>query len=189
MSEEKQDNRVVRGYSFVGEDDAELARQEEKKIAYLEKHMDYSMPDTVLQIYQKSIEERIFKTPVGFEYLKEMQKYLLSSEEIDRDAVPPVRLFVNFQPRVRQNAQPARKRVQPPEPKRKILLPVSLLLNFALILAVGAMFAIALKSDEPNILNYETAITNKYSEWEQELTQREKVIREKERELKIEINE
>lgn len=189
MKEENQDSRVVRGYGFVGEDDAELARQEEKKIAYLEKHMDYSMPDMVLQIYQKSIDERIFKTPVGYEYLKEMQKYLLSSEEINNEEIPPIRLMVNFQPRVRRNTHPARNRVQPPEPKRKILLPISLLLNFALIIAVGAMFAIALKSDEPNVLNYETAITNKYAEWEQELTQREKAVREKERELKIETNE
>ncbi|MBD5461293.1 MAG: hypothetical protein HDR26_10190 [Lachnospiraceae bacterium] len=189
MSEENQDARVVRGYCFVGEDDAQLASQEEKKIAYLEKHMDYNMPDTVLQIYQKSIDERIFKTPVGYEYLKSIQQYLLASEEIRNEDIPPIRLFVSFQPRMRQATQPARNRVQPPEPRRKVLLPVSLLLNLVLLIAVGAMFVIALKSDQPNILNYETAITNKYSEWEQELTQREKVVREKERELKIEANE
>ena len=33
------------------------------------------------------------------------------------------------------------------------------------------MFAIALTSDEPNILNYERALVNKYSAWEQELTE------------------
>ena len=48
---------------------------------------------------------------------------------------------------------------------------------------IVAMFAITFTSKNPNILNYRQAITNEYSTWEQELTEREKVIREKERQL------
>ena len=35
------------------------------------------------------------------------------------------------------------------------------------------------------MLNYKTAVLNEYSEWEQELTQRENAVREKESELGI----
>ncbi len=45
------------------------------------------------------------------------------------------------------------------------------------------MFMIAVNSDNPNILNYETTIINKYASWDQELTERENKIREKEAEL------
>ena len=45
------------------------------------------------------------------------------------------------------------------------------------------MFVITIKSDNPNILNYETALQNRYSAWEQELNDREKAIKEKELEL------
>ena len=50
------------------------------------------------------------------------------------------------------------------------------------------MFFIALFAKNPNMINYKTAILNEYSEWAEELTQREKVIREKEAELGIEPN-
>lgn len=47
------------------------------------------------------------------------------------------------------------------------------------------MFMITLKSDNPNILNYEKNLVNRYAAWEQELREREQVVREKERELNI----
>ena len=58
---------------------------------------------------------------------------------------------------------------------------------FFLLLAIAVlfMFYVALSSDKPNILNYEKALQNKYASWEQDLTQREHVVREKELELKI----
>ena len=62
---------------------------------------------------------------------------------------------------------------------------ISVILNIALVVAVCAMFGIASKSDNPNIINYENAVVNKYASWEQELSEREQVIREKERELGI----
>ena len=42
---------------------------------------------------------------------------------------------------------------------------------------------ITINGSNPNIINYERVLQNKYSQWEQELIQRESVIREKEREL------
>ena len=65
---------------------------------------------------------------------------------------------------------------------------ISLIANIVLVIAVAAMFGIAMKSDNPNILNYETQLVNRYASWEQELTEREKVIREKEKELNISTN-
>ena len=47
------------------------------------------------------------------------------------------------------------------------------------------MFVISFVSDQPNIINYERAITDKYASWEQELNQREQTIRDRERELKL----
>ena len=59
-------------------------------------------------------------------------------------------------------------------------------MNIVMIVAIIAMFVITLNSDQPNILNYERNLQNKYASWEQELTQREQTVREKERELHIE---
>lgn len=62
---------------------------------------------------------------------------------------------------------------------------MSILLNIVLMMAVAGMFWIALGAGQPNILNYEEMLLNRYAGWEQELAEREQIIREKERELSL----
>ena len=69
----------------------------------------------------------------------------------------------------------------------KRLFPV--ILNIFLIIIVIAMFFIASTSESDNIINYKRNITNRYSAWDQELTEREKEVRKKEKELGIESPE
>ena len=57
-----------------------------------------------------------------------------------------------------------------------------------LVVALVAMLIIALVSDNPNILNYERVLQDKYSSWEMDLKEREDAIRQKELELKKEKN-
>ena len=45
---------------------------------------------------------------------------------------------------------------------------------------IGMLVIAWLSRDNVTILNYENAIIDKYEDWEQELTERERVIREKE---------
>jgi hypothetical protein len=70
--------------------------------------------------------------------------------------------------------------------KRAYLLPVMITVNALLVLLVILMFVIAINSNQPNILNYERILQNRYASWDQDLTQREQTIRDKERELGIE---
>ena len=58
--------------------------------------------------------------------------------------------------------------------------------NVFLALLVAGMFFVAMTGNNPNILNYQNAVLNKYAAWEQELTEREQAVREKEQELGIE---
>lgn len=180
-----QDERIVDGYLFMSEEDAELAKQEQKKIAYLEQHMDYSSPDNVLRVYKKAMVERVFKTPVGYVYLKRMQIYLRKCGLIEEEDIPPIVLGQSYTVKMRKSYSPARQRVKPAAEKKAQWPVISVMLNVILVLAVTAMFAITMKSSTPNILNYKTNLINQYAGWEQELTEREKVIREKERELDI----
>lgn len=62
---------------------------------------------------------------------------------------------------------------------------ISVCLNILLAVLVAAMFMITLKSDNPNILNYKNAVINEYASWDQELREREKTVREKEKALGI----
>lgn len=63
---------------------------------------------------------------------------------------------------------------------------MSVIINGLLVIAVAAMFYIATTSTNPNILNYEKSLVNKYAYWEQELSERENAVRERERALEAE---
>lgn len=183
MADEKMQ---AEGFLFFTEKDARLAENEQKKIDYLEAHIDYSQPEKILQIYDKAVRDRVFKTPVGTVYLKKLQEYLLSQPEIDSTQVSPIPLFVTYDGEIRKQQNPVQPKIKPSEKKEKTSpLTISVILNILLVIAVIAMFVITLASDQPNILNYERALTNRYAGWEQELTERENTIREKEHELNL----
>lgn len=177
---------TAEGFSFVSEQDAKLAESEAAKIRYLEAHMDYANPNSILKIYKKAIDDRVFRTPVGILYLKELQNYLRGQTEIDQEQVLDIPMYqVYEEPKQKQNHRP-RKRIEPAKEKKSGTLTMSVILNLAMAAAILAMFVIALNSDQPNIINYENAITNRYASWEQQLTEREQAVREKERQLQIE---
>lgn len=177
----------VGGFLFHNEADASLARIEEQKIEYIEARMDYSSPESIRYVYEKSIQENLFKTPVGLRYMKQLQEFLLSQPQVAPDTVSAIPLQVTFgedlkaRKSKRAEKTPAEKRK---EEKQKSRFTISVVINVLLGIAVVAMFYISLKSDQPNVFNYERTLLNKYASWEQELTEREQVIREKELELK-----
>lgn len=174
------------GFVFYSQKEAETAAGEKRKIEYLEAHIDYSRPESVLHIYERAIRERIFSTPVGMYYLRHLQDFLLEQPQIEKEAVPPVPVYAVFGGTSQTKVTPVRNRVKPEVKKEKFpALRVSVVINVALVIAVIAMFVIALQSDHPNILNYEQNITNRYAGWEQELTEREQKVREKEKEFSI----
>lgn len=181
---DQQDNQEISevdGYLFLQKEDAQIALQEQKKIEYLEKRLDFNKPEQVLKVYRKAVEERVFKTPVGLEYMKRLQRYLKS--QLPNEEIPPIGLYVAFEPKLRPQGETVRRTVVKREQKKENGLAISIILNLILVAMVIAMFVITLKSDNPNILNYERAIQDKYSAWEEELSQREQTVREKEKEL------
>ena len=177
---------TINGFQFGSENDANQAKSEELKIQKLEEKMDYRNPQMMLMVYKKAIENRIFKTPVGYEYLKQLQKTLKQSPLI-REEVPPIP--VNQVYNLRDSTAPAVEKVKgtqkPKKPKKEkqefFTRKTSICVNVVLVILVGVMFFISTTGSRPTILNYEKALQNKYAAWEQELEQREGELREKER--------
>lgn len=176
------------GFLFLNGEDAALADKERKQVEYLERRLDYKNPEHVLSVYQKLIQERTFKTPVGTIYLKHLQNYLLNKANMDKERIPfiPVdepcdRSTPESRVELKSVQNAAKKRKEKQAANHKI----SVILNFILVAVILAMFWMTMQSETPNMINYRTALENKYAAWEQELTEREQVVREKERELKI----
>lgn len=181
--------QTVGGYIFYTERDAQLARAEEQKIQYLESHIDYNSPESIKYVYEKTIHDRLFKTPVGLQYLKHLQEFLLEHLDTGTDDIGAIPLYTAFDVELRDETNPARQRVRPSKKrdaeKGKAAFFISVFSNVLLIIAILAMFAISFNSEQPNVFNYERALLDKYASWEQELTEREQTVREKELELNL----
>ena len=169
------------GYEFACLDDAILAQSEMKKIEYLKTHLDKGDAQTVKALFDKAIDEKFFKTPVGIAFLTEMREYLIGTLDYSEEEVRAIPLYMFYDSTGAKNTK-----AKPEKKKEPVgLLFVSVVLNLALIAGVIVMFWIATHTEHPNILNYETVITNKYAAWEQELTEREREVRRMERELNM----
>ncbi len=168
------------GYEFANIDDAVLAQAEVKKIDYLKAHLDQGDADTVKALYDKAIDDNFFRSPVGINFLAELREYMIDTLDFTEEEVRPVPIYMIYEGASKgKSSKPAEK------PKERVgFLFVSIVLNIALIIGVILMFWIATNTDQPNILNYETAITDKYASWEQDLTVRESAVREAEKQIR-----
>lgn len=185
MMDKNNEELIVGGYKFATVADAETARMEEKKVENLEKHLDYRNPQNVLLVYNKAIENKVFLTPIGFAYLQKMQTEMMKWG-VPADKIKPVPLYGTFSNKTENNSSIRRSiAARKPKVEYKGRFITSVLINIILVLLVASMFVVSWKSDVPNIVNYRKAILNEYSEWEQQLTERERAVREAEKKLDI----
>lgn len=186
MADETQASRNAEGFFFLNAEDAGMAAKERKQIDYLEAHLDYQQPQQVLTLYERLLRERVFRTPVGVIYLKHLQDFLLGQSGIDSARIPMIPVYTPCTYMPRRRERPAQEETDLSAEKSKAAgMRFSVILNILLLAAVIAMFVVAFSTSHPNILNYRSAILNEYASWQQDLSEREQVIREKERELKI----
>ncbi len=182
--EKREDNLVVGGYRFATIADAETARMELKKVENLERGLDPRKPQNMLLVYNRALDNRVFLTPIGLSCLQRMQKDMLKWG-VPADKIRPVPLYVTFSNKT-ENSRSIRQSVVKRHPEYQGRFVASVLINIVLVLLVAGMVAIAWNSDVPNIVNYRQAVINEYSEWEQELSQREQELRDAKRQLESE---
>ena len=172
MSKSENTSYVVDGFSFSSEAEWEHAKKELEGIKYVRGKLDMDHPEQVLQLYNKMVDEKLFVTAVGMAYLADLREYLMSIPYISDEEIHPIYVAHPAVDAAIKEQKPIRKE----DVERKFQ--ISFFLNIILAVCVLLMFAISATSSHPNILNYETELVNRYSVWEQELTEREAAIRE-----------
>lgn len=195
----EQQGFLVDGFLFQKEEDTEKAKREAEGIQYIKTKTSMENPRMVWQVYDRIIEQKMFETPVGMAYLRELQEYLLKNPAIDNNDIKPIptdefvkREYVTIngtekkQQKQEEKSGEQQEKTRKQEEKFSQRLRISLAANVVLVLMVIAMFVITMSSNHPNILNYEENLLNKYAGWEEELISRERQILEMERELGLE---
>ena len=180
-------NFIVEGYQFASEADAQKAATDASKIRLLHSRVKASKPTDIKAVYEKAIENKIFKTPIGWEYLTGLRNKLIESG-FNKDEIIPIPLDISFSKHSAFADLSVGQRIKPEKREKKadFLKIFSIILNFVLVVLVVLMFVIAATSESDNIINYKSNVTNRYSSWDQDLKEREKKVREAEKKLGIE---
>lgn len=208
MSEERKEEQkdinltyIVEGYAFDSKEEAEKAERELAKVRTLNAKLDEDNLAAIKMVYLSALEQNIFETQIGLSYLRNLQIHLINEGVLKSDEKPlPIqhskhkmdleirRIKEEYREEAKSVREEARKRVE----AERELAKQARMKSRSLALAIGVlcalvigMFIITFTGDNPNIINYKNALENQYSEWEQELDEREAVIREKEAELNI----
>lgn len=191
----------VGNYEFETQAQADVAQKELEGVRYIRSQTNMDDPDVVLQLYNSLILKEVFVTPVGFDFLRQLQEYLNTIPYIKNEDILPIPVYrpelveeddPKREKQVRDRAQKRRQKKAKElraQKKRKnrdyhgaYLVSTFFAVVFALVI-VG-MFAITyLSDDNVNILNYENAIIDKYENWQKALDKREKQLDERESEL------
>ncbi|MFA9379285.1 MAG: hypothetical protein ACERKZ_21450 [Lachnotalea sp.] len=167
----------IDGFVFSSRHDTIVAENELKGVEYLKKKTNMKNPRMVLVVYNKMVAEGLFQTQIGISYVRELQKFLIESQEIDNNSiadipVEPLHAGIskkNMVDRIAHVFSNSRKAYRD-------RLKMAIITNFILGAIIVAMFVISTTSNNPNILNYEEKITDKYAAWDQELTERENAL-------------
>ena len=198
----------IGGYIFDDENKAKKAAKELKAVEYILGQIRDCDEKAVLTVYNKLLNQRMFSTEIGMSFLAQLRQNLLDSEVFTPEDIPPVYSLEEPPKDVTPEEQTedtnsssdekvskakkekADKKVvakvtnDSSEIKRlKAINKVLLILCIALLLCVLGMFYVSTTINSPTILDYEEKLIDKYSSWEQDLTEREEAIKEKEQEL------
>ncbi len=187
MEQETKEQYMVNGFLFGDMADVEIANQELSAIQYIDKKMERHGGETMLAVYQTALEKKMFRTPVGYSYLHQLQKRMMNLG-VQKERIPAIPLYQVYNNNYKTQVRPVRKqpkKVVPPDVKK---LRYSIMGNVILVILIIALFVITLNGENANAINYRSTIVNEYSSWEEELTERENIVREKERELGISAN-
>jgi hypothetical protein len=187
--DEKQ-GRMVDGFEFPSQEEAEKARQELEGVRYIKKKTKSDDINMILQMYNKMIAEELFETVIGISYLRELQINLRRSKAVNISDIKPIYSLGSrsasageFRPKNYKIGNKETSRFSAEKAPRN--LRISIIGNVSLLLIIIAIFAITLISNRTTIFNYQKKIADQYAVWEKELTEREEQIRIKERELHI----
>ena len=197
----------IGGYIFDDENKAKKAAKELKAVEYILGQIKDADEKGVLSVYKKLLNQRPFSTEIGMGFLSQLRQNLVSSGAFTEEDVPLVYSLDESDDTSRDNPTSAvhskeneEKIEEKPKVKKKIadksvvsgddhlkelkrlklINRILLILCITLLLCVLGMFYVNSTINSPTILNYEEKLIDKYSSWEQELTEREAAVKEKE---------
>lgn len=174
---------IVDGFQLSSYKEAQLAMKEKETIDAIKSKLDMTNGSALYQIREKLIQREMFQTIVGYSFLNELRHLLVTEFMYNEEDVSVVILpkQMEFDKVKDFNKGIYEGKLYELQQKKNRLQFVVIIL----IIMVVAMFVIAAINPNTGYINAENKVLNKYAAWQEDLEQREQVIKEKEAELGI----
>lgn len=184
--EEKQ--YTVGGYTFTDKKAADAAKEEFQAINKMSSKINTKDARQVYALYNSIIDKKLFSTMVGLNYLKELQQFLYICKEIPNNRIRPIPINNDVQSVLEGKREIIENQSEIRILKRernmyKSRFTTSVIINLALVVVIIAMIIITLTSKNPNIINYETKLQDKYSAWQEQLQSEEASLKAREAQI------
>ncbi len=173
----------VDGYVFETEQEYNDALNEKKGVDYMRSRTNMNNIASVQDIYEKVLEKNIFKTPIGYNFMRELQDILVKSSLVDNDEIKNIRVDKSGNKKVIESNKQLKERLKNVESEYKNRFFNSVVLNVALIILIILIVVITNNSKNANVLNYKNRLDAEYmskendlAAWEEELEKREKLL-------------
>ena len=187
---------VLDGFKFSSKKEFERAMKEKETIGYIVANTNMSDMKAVLKVYNKAIDKKSFQTVVGLEFVNNMRKKLISSGTVMEKnlAYVPVtsknavvqKVPAMSKDEAARNAERYKKAYEEAITGKKIK---NMAIVFLCILLIAVIF-ITVKSKYSVFTyftdyksNMENELIDKYEKWEQDLSDKEKALDKREKEI------
>lgn len=181
---------IIDGYMFETSKDYENALKEKQAIEHMKLNSDLRNPQVSYKAYNQLVDKGTFKTVIGYEFLRELQKYAIENGTVTKDKIRNI--TVRKQDVIKKVApdNPSDEAKKAMEYKQKLELEKAGKTSYKIIIAVLSaiivlILIITYKTPYSIFTNYENKIIDKYEDWEKELSEREDNIKEQEKKLGI----
>ena len=174
---------AVDGYVFETEQEYNDALNEKRGVDYMRSRTNMNNIASVQEIYEKVLEKSIFKTPIGYNFMRELQDILVKSSLVDSDEIKNIKVDKSADKKVLESNKQLKDKLKNVEVEYKNRFFNSVVLNVALIILIILIIAITNNSKNANVLNYKNRLDAEYTSkendlaaWEEELEEREKLL-------------
>ncbi len=190
---------IVLGYEFEDKESADLAKSEMEMISRIKSQGNMNNHKIALTVYNKLVDDNLFKTQVGLEYIRSLQKELLTAKDIDKNEIKAIQINTVTLPSEKDSSKQHNSgsreykynvnKMEQNAKRYKEQFTKSLIVNLVFAAIIIVMFLIVKFSDRFDVQAHRNKIENEYISWENELKERESSIEQWEKEHGINKSE
>lgn len=168
------------GYSFDTAKEMDFAIKEAESVKYIKAKTELKDREKARKLYESLVEKNTFVTPIGINFMIELQKEV---SMFSTKPIPGVPVHLAFNRTIKREEKMDKNSVDKLSEVYKNKLKNLRIVNLFLILLVVAMFAVVIFGDNSPYIDVEQKIQDKYATWEKELREKEDLLNEKEQQL------